>query len=82
MGENPPFRTWDNVKKPFNKLVLHGEEEKMPKKVIKESKPNAFPHEGVFKYPNPAKKVLLLEYCRDIINRSGNSQLIRKTLIL
>lgn len=32
MGENAPFRTWDNVKKPFNKLNLFDEDQKMPKK--------------------------------------------------
>jgi len=35
MGENAPFRTWDNVKKPFNKLILHDEELKMPKKIVR-----------------------------------------------
>lgn len=58
MGENPNFRTWDNVKKPFvSDRLTFGQNGPLPQgKTYSFTPKNVHPHDAPFRYPNPAKK--------------------------
>lgn len=58
MGEQPNFRTWDNVKKPFvSTRMTFGLNQPVPQgKKYSFTPKSMHPHDAPFRYPNPAKK--------------------------